>query len=105
MLSMSIHRTREIYYSEISKIRFDILKAMNEPETTPQYAHICSIMKNVGVRPEEQNNTNTTFGKLLIAMCQNAFEAMSTRRALVAKDRQHIESCKDKVRMTFKIEP
>lgn len=76
---------------------------MNVPESAPRYAHICSVMQHVGVRSEEQENTNTTFRILLIAKCQNAFESMYTRKVSVTKDRINIESCKDKVRTTFKI--
>lgn len=69
---------------------------MNEPKLTPQYAHFCSLMKNMEVLSKD-SKTNTSFKILLISMCQNAFESMFTRKRVVAKNRNEIESCKDKV--------
>jgi hypothetical protein len=67
---------------------------MDEPSLTPQYAHICSSMKNMGVHLKDPK-TNTSFKILLIAMCQNAFESMFTRKRMVVEDHNEIESCKD----------
>jgi hypothetical protein len=69
---------------------------MNEPILSPQYAFICSSMKNMVVHSKD-SKSNTSFKKLLIARCQNAFESMFTRKRAVAKERNEIESCKDKV--------
>jgi hypothetical protein len=69
---------------------------MDKPELSPQYAYVCSIMKNNEVQSKDQK-TKTSFRRLLIAMCQNAFESMFNRKRMVAKYRNQIECCKNKV--------
>lgn len=69
---------------------------MDEPKLTPQYAHICSLMKDTVVQSKDEKSS-TSFRILLIAKCQKVFEAMFNRKKIVAKDRNEVESCKDKV--------
>lgn len=69
---------------------------MDKPQLTPQYAHICSLMKDKAVHSKD-HKPSTSFKIILIKTCQNAFEAMFNRKRIVAKDRNEIESCKDKV--------
>ncbi|XP_025423167.1 uncharacterized protein LOC112692650 [Sipha flava] len=70
-------------------------KAMDEPKLTPQIAHICSLMKDTVVKSKDQKSS-PSFRKLLIDKCQSAFEAMFNRKQIVTKDRNEVESCKDK---------
>jgi hypothetical protein len=69
---------------------------MNDPTLTPQYAYIYLLMKNMGVHSKDPK-TNTLLRILLIAMFQNPFESMFTRKRTVAKDRNEIELYRDKV--------
>jgi hypothetical protein len=69
---------------------------MDEPKLTPQIAHICSLMKDTVVKSKDQKSS-PSFRKLLIDKCQSAFEAMFNRKQIVTKDRNEVESCKDKV--------
>ncbi|XP_025424263.1 eukaryotic translation initiation factor 4 gamma 3-like [Sipha flava] len=70
-------------------------KAMDKPELIPQYAHICSLMKDMVVHSKDRKFI-TSFRTQLITVCQNEFEAMFNRKQMITKDRIEIESCKNK---------
>jgi hypothetical protein len=73
---------------------------MDETILSPQYAFICSTMKNTVVHSKD-SKSNTSFKSILLARCQKAFESIFTRKRTVAKERNEIESCRDKVWTIF----
>ncbi|XP_025414508.1 eukaryotic translation initiation factor 4 gamma 3-like [Sipha flava] len=81
----------------INIVEYFLKKALDDPLLAPEYAHVYLAMKNKEIQSGDYKKLNTSFTKLLINMCKDAFESMFDRKRIAAKERKQIESCKDKV--------